>query len=215
MQEDGRPKSVKPISRRRQNPFGMQPSCPQGVAVPGYGDPAADFQVIGDHPGRHGGGDTGIPFTNSSVGMRLQAVLHEVGLLASPYADEPEVANLFLDYIHMCGCPDGEDPTPASYQRLERYFDAEIRAVNAHILLPVGKRATDRIIGEYTTQLSKVPREMDARHTLEVRGRGFLVIPIKDPTHWQAHDREQLVSRLNQILDSDYRQTKGVATRIG
>lgn len=193
----------------------MRPSCDGGVAVPGYGDPAADFHVIGDHPGPHGGHSTGVPFTETEAGRNLQAALHEVGLVGDPYADAPHVENLFLNYIHMCSPPGDSDPPATSYQRLERYFDAEMRAVNAHILLPVGKRATDRVLAEYTTQRCKVPRSMEDRHTLEVRGRGFLVVPVKEPAAWTSEEADQLVSRLAGILQSDYRQTKGVATMIG
>jgi len=39
----------------------MRPDCES--FVPGYGDANADFHVVGDHPGVHGGVDAGIPFT--------------------------------------------------------------------------------------------------------------------------------------------------------
>lgn len=193
----------------------MRPGCESGPPVPAYGDPAADVHVIGDHPGIHGGRETGVPFTGSRAGERLQGVLYEVGLLGDPYADEPTVSNLFLSYLHMCA-PTGEGAPPASsYARLDRYFDAELRAVNAHVLLPVGRRASDQVIETHSTQFHKVPTRMDHRHAIEVRGRGFLVIPIRDPADWTGTDRRRLIARLRQILASDYRQTKGVATLIG
>ena len=206
---------VETLSDRRRNPFGMRPRCESDAFVPGYGDPSADFHVIGDHPGRHGGAVTGVPFSDSAPGEQLQSVLHDVGLLAAPYADMPDVTDLFLDYIHMCLPADDSDPSEASYARLERFFDAELRAVNAHILIPVGKRATDRVLGEYTTQSHKVPADMDDRHAMEVRGRGFLVVPVKEPTVWDEGDRDRLCDRLTAIRSRDYRQTKGVATFIG
>lgn len=215
MQTDVPPIGVETLSDRRRNPFGMRPRCESRVTVPGYGDPSADFHVIGDHPGRHGGTTTGVPFTGSDAGERLQAVLHDVGLLAQPYADTPDVEDLFLDYIHMCVPVGDGDPSETSYARLERFFDAELRAVNAHILIPVGLRATDRVLGEYTTQLRKVPADMDGRHATEVRGRGFLVVPVKEPSAWDESDRDRLRDRLSAIRSRDYRQTKGVATLIG
>lgn len=206
---------VKTVSFRRRNPFGMQPPCEGGSLVPGYGDPAGDFHVIGDHPGRHGGVETGIPFTGHTAGKRMQSVLHSVGLVADPYAEEPDVQNLFLDYLHMCTSPHGGDPQRASYARLERFFDAELRAVNAHILVTVGARATDHVLAEYTTQQRKVPADMGERHATEVRGRGFLVVPVKEPASWSTGDQEEICTRLQTIYDRDYRQTKGVATLIG
>lgn len=193
----------------------MRPTCSHEPPVPGYGDPAGDIHVIGDHPGVHGGGETGVPFTGSASGRRLQSVLHDVGLLTDRYADAPEVDDLFLSYLHMCSPREGTTPSDRSYRRLDRYFDAELRAVNAHILLPVGRRATDRVLAGYTTRSQKEPRAMDRRHARDVRGRGFLVVPVKEPTSWTDTDREGIVGRLDALLTSDYRQTKGVATRIG
>lgn len=208
-------RSVEPISDRLWNPFGMHPPCADGRAVPGYGDPAADFHVIGDHPARHGGETTGVPFTGSVSGTRLQQVLSELGFLKAAYADEPTVENLFLSYLHLCTPETNEEPIEASYARLERFFDAELRAVNAHVLLPVGTRATDRVLSEYTTQFEKVPTRMEDRHAMEIRGRGFLVVPMKSPDAWDEADQTHLHDRLAQLLASDYRQTKGVATLIG
>ncbi len=193
----------------------MAPRCEAGPPVPGYGDPAGDVHLIGDHPSRHGGRDTGVPFTDHPAGRRIQKLLYEVGLLEAPYADEPVVDKLFLSYLHMCPSDGDRDPSPKSYARLERFFDAELRAVNAHILLPVGRRATDAVLTAYTTQAEKVSPAMADRHATEIRGRGFLVIPIRDPTAWMEGDRVAIRTRLEQILASDYRQTKGVATLIG
>ena len=46
------------VTDRTSNPFGMHPPCEQ--FVPGYGDANAAFHVVGDHPGVHGGVDTGV-----------------------------------------------------------------------------------------------------------------------------------------------------------
>ena len=206
---------MKNVSDRVRNPFGMRPRCETGDPVCGYGDPAADFHVVGDRPGTHGGARTGVPFTDTEVGRALQGVLHVVGLLDAPYADLPEVSNLFLSYLYLCPLPPDEEPSERGYADHDRFFDAELRAVNAHILLPVGRRATDRVLERYTTRSRKVPRSMKQRHATEVRGRGFLVVPIMDPRRWSEDDRIAIESTLERILDSDYRQTKGVATLIG
>ena len=59
---------VRNVTGRQSNPFGLSPSCES--FVPGYGDANADFHVVGDHPGVHGGCETGIPFTGSRTGER-------------------------------------------------------------------------------------------------------------------------------------------------
>ena len=201
------------VTDRTSNPFGMQPPCddacpPDGpTAVFGYGDANADFHVIGDYPGAHGGATTGVPFTGSTAGERLQGVLHDVDLLADAYSDEPEPSNLFCSYLHMCRLPDGRSPTAEEYAELEPFFDAELRAIAAHVLLPVGETATEHVLETYTAQAAKLSLDMADLHAREVRGSGFLVVPIRDPSKWEDTDRERLVARLDAMLEGDYRQT--------
>ncbi|PSP80274.1 uracil-DNA glycosylase [Halobacteriales archaeon QS_1_68_20] len=208
------------VTDRTSNPFGMRAPCETRCssatgAVYGYGDANADFHVIGDYPGVHGCLETGVPFTGSVAGERLQSVLHEVGFADGPYADEPDYENLFTSYRYMCCTPDGDPPSDADYDLLERYFDAELRAINAHVLLPVGERATDRVLWSYTTLSHKVDGDPGSLHATERRGRGFMVIPIVDPAEWDDAHRAALVGKLEDVLASDYRQTKGVATLVG
>ncbi|WP_255149627.1 uracil-DNA glycosylase family protein [Halorarius halobius] len=198
------------VTEETSNPFGMRVD---GRAVYGYGDANADFHVVGESPYAHGGADTGVPFTDSLAGERIQSVLHEVGLLAESYADDPDAENLYLSYAHP-KVTDGP-PTDAGFADMERFLDAELRAINAHILLPVGDRALDYCLREHTSLARKLPSDAAALHARQVRGRGFLVVPVRDPEEWEAGDRERLLGTLRAILDSDYRQTKGVATTVG
>ncbi|MCU4754152.1 uracil-DNA glycosylase [Halobacteria archaeon AArc-curdl1] len=207
------------VTDRTSNPFGMRPPFERQdpgshVAVFGYGDANADFHLIGDHPGIHGGERTGIPFTGTHTGNTLLEVFRELEFVSAD-RDEPLFSNLFANYVHMCCLRGGRVPTTGEYDELERYFDAELRAINAHILLPVGKHATDHILREYTTQRHRIELAMPQLHATEIRGRGFLIVPIREPSEWEDTDRERLRARLEAILESDYRQTKGVATRIG
>ena len=208
------------VTDRTRNPFGLVvPDRFAGDddprAVYGYGDANADFHVIGDRPSVHGGDATGVPFTDSVAGDRLQRVLFETGFLAAPYADAPDASNLYLSYLFMGRRP--QEPDAGAYAALERYFDTELRAINAHILVPVGVRAIDHVLEAYTTQRRKVGREVDdaALHATEIRGRGFLVVPVREPADWTDADEQAIVARLNEIRSRDYRQTKGVATRVG
>lgn len=180
--------------------------APGEPAVYGYGDVNADFHVIGADAETHGGADTGVPFTGSTAGRRLQAVLHEVGFAAEPYSDAPELDNCFLSYMRL---------SPGDPGDLERYVDAEIRALNAHVLLPVGDEALSYLLTEFTTQARKLPHDVAKLHASEIRGRGFLVVPVREPSTWESGDEAALVDTLEALLKSDYRQTKGVATTVG
>ena len=199
------------VTEETSNPFGMRVG---GDAVYGYGDANADFHVVGDHPGRHGGVGTGVPFTGSVAGVRLQRVLHDVGFAAEPYADRPDLEDCYLSYLHP-RVPEDRDPTDDSYEEMERFLDAELRAINAHIILAVGDRPLEYALREHTSLANELPADADALHAEEVRGRGFLVVPVADPDRWTPAEEAALRERLEALLASDYRQTKGVATTVG
>ena len=188
------------VTDRISNPFGMTPPCDR--FVPGYGDANADFHVVGDHPGVHGGADTGVPFTNEA-GLRLQRALVSAGLLEDA-GTSPEVRRTFLSYLHMC-VAEG-DPTPDGYGDMERFFDAELRAIAAHVLLPVGERATRHVLENYTAQARRTEVEMPALHATEIRGSGFLVVPIRDPAEWDEDDAGALVDGLDTLRSTDFRR---------
>ncbi|ESP89645.1 uracil-DNA glycosylase family protein [Candidatus Halobonum tyrrellensis] len=192
---------MKNVTDRTSNPFGMRPDCDR--FVPGYGDANAHFHVVGDHPGVHGGSETGVPFTGTAAADRLQTALVRGGLLSST-GDEPAVERTFLSYLHMC-VPDGA-PTEDDYADMERFFDAELRAIAAHVLLPVGARATDHVLRAYTAQAWKTEVDMEALHGEEMRGSGWLVMPIKEPAEWVDGDDDRLVEALETLQATDYRR---------
>ncbi len=211
--------AVENVTEHTRNPFGLRPPFEKQdpgdqPAVFGYGDANADFHLIGDHPGVHGGAQSGVPFTERASSERVIDIFRTLEFVSGP-ATEPYLDNLFMDYIHMCCLPGGRSPTDEEYVELERYFDAELRAINAHILLPVGAVATDHVVREYTTQRHRIDLDMQALHGSELRGRGFMVIPVMDPAAWGPGDGTRLRKKLEAVLASDYRQTKGVATRVG
>lgn len=211
---------VRNVTERVSNPFGIRAPCSRrcsrsATAVFGYGDANADFHVVGDHPGIHGGKETGVPFTESAPGRAIQRLLFETGFTARRYASRPELSNCFMSYLYMCCTEDGGVPSDDEYDRLERYFDAEFRAINSHVILPVGERPTVHVLRAYTTLSHKLGSDMDRLHATDVRGRGFLVVPIKDPIDWSRNDRERITTTVREIRASDYRQTKGVSTLVG
>jgi uracil-DNA glycosylase len=210
---------VKNVTDRVVNPFGMDPDCDR--YVPGYGDANADFHVVGDHPGVHGGfegaeggdpardggtGDAGpgagIPFTNAA-GRRLQATLVDAGLLEAA-GDRPVVNRTFLSYLHPC-VVEGT-PSEASYDDMERFFDAEVRAIVAHVLVPVGERATRHVLETYTALAWKTEVDMEALHGRELRGSGWLVLPVREPAEWDDTHRDRLVDALRELQRTDFRR---------
>ena len=199
------------VTDRTSNPFGMHPPCDRPCsasvdAVFGFGDPNADFHLIGDHPGVHGGRENGIPFTDLASSERLLEVLHQVDLITGFDGDVPLVRNLFMSYLHMCCLPEGTTPTDEEYTTLERFFDAELRGIAAHVLMPVGERATRHVLKEFTAKAGKLDEAVDQLHGRELSGRGFLVVPITEPASWTDGDANLLEARLRAVITSDYRQ---------
>lgn len=189
----------------------MRPDCER--FVPGFGDANADFHVIGDHPGVHGGIQTGVPFTGIPAAEALQDALHRAGLLQS-VGTRPTVERTFLSYLHMCvpDAADGNagfaDPTTAEYADMERFFDAELRAIAAHVLLPVGMRATTHVLETYTALGWKTAPEMERLHGRELHGSGWLVVPIRDPAEWtdELEHADRLVTGLRKLQSTDFRR---------
>lgn len=188
------------VTDRLSNPFGTSPPCDR--FVPGYGDANAHFHVVGDHPKRHGGLDTGVPFTETRASDRLQRTLAAAGLLAEP-GSPPTVDRTFLSYLCQC-VPSGSEPTPAEYAETEPFFDAELRAITAHVLLPVGDRPIRHVLETYTAR--QPPDDPASLHATEIRGGGFLVLPIAEPSDWTDTDEAALVDALGELQATDYRR---------
>ncbi|MEF8783385.1 MAG: uracil-DNA glycosylase family protein [Haloarculaceae archaeon] len=190
------------VAADRRNPFGIVPSCER--YVPGYGDSTGDFHVVGDHPGVHGGVESGTPFTDRPWSGQFFGALDRAGLVQErPEPGEFDVSDTFLSYLHMC-VPEG-DPTTVDYAAMEPLFDAELRAITAHVLLPVGSRATAHVLESYTARDAADP-DMDAVHATEIRGSGWLVVPMKDPAEWSSEDADGLVDALEDLQRTDYRR---------
>jgi uracil-DNA glycosylase family 4 len=190
------------VAADRRNPFGITPSCERHV--PGYGDSTADFHVVGDHPGVHGGVESGIPFTGQPWSGRFFDTLDRAGLVRTgPEGGELDVKDTFLSYLHMCVSE--RAPTAEDYAAMEPFFDAELRAITAHVLLPVGPRATAHVFESYTARDS-VDLEMNAVHATEIRGSGWLVVPTKEPAEWSSEDAASLVGALEELQRTDYRR---------
>lgn len=199
----------------RANPFGMDADCRNCPAlcetreqvVHGYGDVGADFLFVGEAPGE-GADRTGVPFTGDERGEALQHVLGHLGLNNSlPSDDEPELENAFLTYLARCRDPE-RPPTDEEVETCEPYLNAEIRMINPEILVPVGERALTEIAAEYTTTPVE-EFDVEADHATTIRGRGFEIVPMRDPLEATDEEREAFVDHFLALMDRDYRQTKG------
>ncbi|WP_275881745.1 uracil-DNA glycosylase family protein [Halorhabdus sp. BNX81] len=209
MQPRCRVDDVTYVSDAAFNPFGFDPDDER--FVPGYGDVEADFQVIGDHPGIHGGVTTSVPFTETAGADRLQDALVRGGLLRKA-GTPPTVDSTYLSYLHP-SVPE-RAPSDDEYTREETFLEAEVRAIAAHVLLPVGERATRWVFENMTTEPSD-DIDMAALHATEIVGSGWLVVPIADPDTWDEDDGQKLADALRELQQQDYRREADLGRLAG
>jgi uracil-DNA glycosylase len=193
---------VQNVTDRIRNPFGISPGCSRYVQS--YGDVNASFHVIGDHPGIHGGFDKQIPFTAKDCRPLLDA-LDAAELLESTTEGDLHLQKTFFSYLHRCE-PTERPPSAAAYTDQSRLFDAELRAIAPHVLLPVGKRATRYVLTNYSARAKKLESGMTTLHAREVPGSGFLILPIESPSKWGTTEKSQLVTAIQKIRSKDFRR---------
>jgi len=189
------------------NPFGMDEGCQncpdlcetRSRVVHGYGDVGAEFVVVGEAPSAPAD-ETGIPFAEGPV----LPLLERIGLCDCS-GDRPVPQNAYLTYLTRCRHP-GRGPSDEEVTSCEPYLNAEIRMINPEIILPVSERVLRALAFEYTTR-SADEFDIDRDHATSIRGRGFELVPLHpDPDESQ---REAFVGHMDDLMDRDYRQTKG------
>jgi len=198
----------------QQNPYGMDENCTncaradeRARVVHGYGDASADFVFVGHTPSE-AAETAGVPFVGDEAGERFQDILGNLGLNNSlPTSTSPELDNAYLCYLARCRHPD-HAPTDDELRACEPYLTADIRMINPEIIVPVGERALDEIAREYTTTPAG-ELSVDDHHATSVRGRGFELVPMKHPGRMTDHDKEQFITSFLDLMQTDYRQTKG------
>ncbi|WP_435097021.1 uracil-DNA glycosylase [Halorubrum sp. N11] len=203
-----------------RNPFGMDTECencselcgPRDRVVHGYGDVGAEFLVVGARPSATAEAN-GIPFTGAGTGQRVQSIFADLGFVRSaPDATEPDVQNVFFTNLTRCRHPERE-PTDLEVETCEPFLNAEIRMINPQIIVPVGERPLRELAVAYTTRRPD-SFDIDAEHATTIRGRGFEVVPMKDPGEMTESEADAFRDHMREnVLSRDYRQTKGRQSR--
>ena len=203
-----------------RNPFGMDTECencpelcgPRDRVVHGYGDVGGEFLVVGTRPSAAAEAN-GVPFTGAGAGERVQSIFADLGFVRSaPDAAEPDVQNVFFTNLTRCRHPDRE-PTDREVETCEPFLNAEIRMINPQIIVPVGERPLRELAVAYTTRRPD-SFDVDAEHATTIRGRGFELVPMKDPAAMTDAEADAFRDHMREnVLSRDYRQTKGRQSR--
>ena len=204
---------------RVANPFGMDEDCQRcpdlcetrSQVVHGYGDVSAEFVVVGAAPGP-GADRTGVPFAGDERGEAVLDVLGRLGFTdAPPTATEPTLDNVYVTHLTRCHHPD-RAATDEEVRNCEGYLSAELRMINPEIIVPVGERVLSALAYEYTTKPADA-FDIAADHATTIRGRGFELVPMRDPEDQSEREETAFLEHFASLLERDYRQTKGRRSR--
>jgi uracil-DNA glycosylase family 4 len=113
-----------------------------GKPVPGFGDPTAQFLIVGLAPAAHGANRTGRMFTGDSSGDWLYEALFRYGFASQPEStgrdDGLTLRNCFITAAGRCA-PPGNKPTQDELAACRPYLEAELRLLrNVRVTLTLG-----------------------------------------------------------------------------
>lgn len=131
---------------------GVRVQYPQYHARPvaPFGDPRADFLVVGLAPGMHGANRTGRPFTGDYAGMLLYEALYRAGFSNQANGEDPDdglkLLNCRISNAVKCLPPENK-PTPGEMRICNQFLANELSAEGApRVLLALGKIAHDAVL---------------------------------------------------------------------
>ena len=105
-------------------------------AVPGTGRHDADIMLVGEAPGRSEDA-RGSPFVGAA-GARLTYALDKAGLARD---------KVYITNVVKCRPPENRVPTAAERQECSAYLQAEIAAIDPHVICVLGNTAFGSILG--------------------------------------------------------------------
>lgn len=129
--------------------------------VPAFGDPKAQFLIVGLAPGMHGANATGRPFTGDFAGILLYETLHKFGFASKSTSvsvdDKLKLKNCRITNAVKC-VPPANKPTIEEIKICNVYLKNELQALQpGNVILALGKIAHDSIIRSFDLKLSQRP----------------------------------------------------------
>lgn len=121
-----------------------------GKPVPGFGDPRAQFLILGLAPAAHGANRTGRMFTGDRSGDFLYRALYRTGFATQPISshrgDGLELHNAYIAAALRCA-PPANKPLPKELANCRPYLDSEIDLLRPKAILALGSIAMRTYLG--------------------------------------------------------------------
>jgi uracil-DNA glycosylase len=121
-----------------------------GKPVPSFGDPKADFVILGLAPAAHGANRTGRMFTGDRSGDFLYQALYRAGFANQPTStrrdDGLKLQGVYLTATVRCA-PPGNKPLPSELGNCRLYFERELDLLRPRAILALGGIALRAYLG--------------------------------------------------------------------
>ena len=139
--------------------------------VPPFGDPQAEFLVVGLAPGMHGANRTGRPFTGDHAGILLYQTLFDFGFSNAPEStsadDGLELHNCRISNAVKC-LPPQNKPLTEEIRNCIPFLRAELTGLpEGAVVLALGKIAHDAVLRAFSLPLSHYRFAHAAEHRIE------------------------------------------------
>ncbi|VAW75242.1 Uracil-DNA glycosylase, family 5 [hydrothermal vent metagenome] len=139
--------------------------------VPPFGDPQADFLIVGLAPGMHGANRTGRPFTGDHAGILLYQTLFDFGFSSAPESisadDGLELHNCRISNAVKC-LPPQNKPLTEEIRNCIPFLREELAGLSeGAVVLALGKIAHDAVLRAFSLPLSHYRFAHAAEHRIE------------------------------------------------
>jgi uracil-DNA glycosylase family 4 len=138
--------------------------------VPGFGDRAARFLVVGMAPGVRGANRTGRPFTGDHAGLLLYSTLLKFGFAEGAYLADPNDGLQLHDcrIVNAVRCvPPANLPVPKEVATCNQFLAAEIRAMpNLLVMLALGVLAHAAVLKAFGIPAARIRFQHGRLHDL-------------------------------------------------
>ncbi len=169
--------------------------------VPAFGDPKAQFLIVGLAPGMHGANATGRPFTGDFAGILLYETLHKFGFASKSKSvsvdDKLKLKNCRITNAVKC-VPPANKPTTEEIKICNVYLKNELQALQSgNVILALGKIAHDSVIRSFDFKLSEKPFGHENIHDV---GNGLTLIDSYHCSRYNTQTKRLTQKQFEQVF---------------